>query len=114
MPLRDNPVETVVQLERQLLDLHRELSALRDFEGDAANHDERFDELRAHLKAEALATIDGIRSLVVHMDRSNTDKATLIVLLAIGFAGEVRASEKARAQSPPEPAQASIPRKHAQ
>jgi len=90
---------------RQLLDLYRELAALRDFEDEALESDERFDELIARLKLAALKTIDDVRDLVTHKDRSNTDKASLILLLAIGFAGEVRASENARTNNPHESTQ---------
>ena len=101
----DNVIESVVDLERQLLVLYRELSALCDFEDEASPQAEAFDELTARLKAQALTTIDDIRYLVAHMDKSNTDKACLILLLAIGFAGEVRASENAREQTVSESSQ---------
>lgn len=106
----DNAIETVVDLERQLLDLYQELSALRDFEDEASPQAQTFDDLTARLKAQALATIDDIRYLVAHSDRSNTDKASLILLLAIGFAGEVRASENAREQTVSRPSQPYISR----
>lgn len=106
----DNAIETVVDLERQVLDLYQELSALRDFEDAAMEADERFEDLIARLKVAALTTIDDIRHLIAHMDRSNTDKASLILLLAIGFAGEVRAIEKARKQNACEVGQTWYPR----
>lgn len=101
----DNAIETVFDLEHQVLDLYQELSALRDFEDEAMEADVRFDDMIARLKVAALTTIDDIHYLVAHMDRSNTDKASLILLLAIGFAGEVRASEKARNQATSEAGQ---------
>jgi len=106
----DNAIEDDVDLEQQLLDLYQELSALRDIENEETKQDERFDELVARLKAKALNTIDHIRYLVVDKDRSNTDKACLILLLSLGFAGEVRANEETRQQPFAEPDQVSHPR----
>ena len=103
----NNAIEFVVDLELELMDLYRELSALRDFENEAPESNENFDEWIARLKNEALNTIDGLRYLIAHKDRSNTDKASIILLLAISFAGEVRASEEAREQLLPKPVQAS-------
>ena len=103
----NNAIESVVDLELELMDLYRELSALRDFENEAPESDENFDEWIARLKNEALNTIDGLRDLIAHKDRSNTDKASIILLLAISFAGEVRASEEAREQLLSKPVQAS-------
>lgn len=94
----DNTIETVVDLERQLMALYQEVSALRDFEDEAVEADEGFDDLIARLKVAAHKTIDDISYLVAHTDRAKTDKASLILLLAIGLAGEVRASEKAKMQ----------------
>ena len=106
----DNAIEDDVDLEQQLLDLYQELSALRDIENEATEQDERFDELIARLKAKALNTIDDIRYLVVDKDRANTDKASLILLLSLGFAGEVRANEETRQHPFAEPDQVSHPR----
>jgi hypothetical protein len=95
----DKAIETVVDLERQLLALYQEVSALRDFEDEAVQAGEGFDDLIARLKVAAHKTIDDVSYLVAHTDRANTDKASLIVLLAIGLAGEVRASEEAKKQT---------------
>ncbi len=103
----DNATESVVDLELELLDLYRDISALSEFENEAQESDENFDKWIARLKKEALNTIDGLRYLIAHKDRSNTDKASIILLLAISLAGEVRASEEAREQLLPKPVQAS-------
>lgn len=103
--MTEDSIETIVEIERQLLDLYRELAALRDFEDETPEPDEKFDELIARLKSAALKTIDNVRYLIAHKDRSNTDEASLILLLALGFAGEVRASENARKNNPSEPRQ---------
>ena len=103
----DKAIESVVDLELELLDMYRELSALREFENEAPESDENFDKWIARLKKEALNTIDGLRYLIAHKDRSNTDKASIILLLAISLAGELRDSEVAREQFLSKPFQAS-------
>lgn len=96
--MSDNATDTVVDLERQLTTLYEEVSALRDFEDEAVEAYEGVDDLIARLKVAALKTINDISYLVVHKDRSNTGKASLILLLSIGLAGEVRAGEEAGKQ----------------
>jgi len=85
---------TFDEFEKELQLLYVELMAVRDFEVESPEQHERFDDLIARFRPNSVGRIEDLRSIIASKGHTTTDRAALILLIAICFSVEVGAKEK--------------------